>query len=196
MGTGHDGGHAPLRPSAHPPERHQPTVVAASAEDRTRRVLTVLACCAAMLLLTASTHYEALNLLNAALPPLPIPGRLKVLVLFIAVFAAHVLETLMYALAYHLLPRLADVGGLSNGAVASFASCLYFSAETFTSLGFGDVTPSGPLRLLAGMETLNGLLLVGWSASYIHLAMERFWPAARGSDPAKRREIRRRGMRP
>lgn len=141
-------------------------------------MLTILACCAAMLLLTASTHYEALKLLNAALPPLPIPGRLRLLVLLIAVFGAHVLEMLIYALAYHLLPRLADVGTLSNGAAASFTSCLYFSAETFTSLGFGDVTPGGPLRLLAGMETLNGLLLVGWSASYIHLAMERFWPVA------------------
>lgn len=155
-------------------------------------MLTIVAYCAVMLLATASTHYEALKLLNLALPPLPIPGRLRLLVLLIAVFAAHVLEMLMYAVAYHLLPGLADVGTLSHGAAASLTSCLYFSAETFTSLGFGDVTPSGPLRLLAGMETLNGLLLVGWSASYIHLAMERFWPVAgwpgegRGRRPAGR----------
>ena len=153
-------------------------------------MLTILACCTAMLLLTASTHYESLKLLNAALPPLPIPGRLRPLVLLIAVFAAHVLEMLMYAVPYHLLPRLADVGTLSSGAAASFTSCLYFSAETFTSLGFGDVTPSGPLRLLAGMETLNGLLLVGWSASYIHLAMERFWPVAGWQTAERRREVR------
>ncbi|MFD2270083.1 hypothetical protein ACFS07_00430 [Undibacterium arcticum] len=31
------------------------------------------------------------------------------------------------------------------------------------------------MRLLAGMEGLNGLLLIGWSASYIYIAMERFW---------------------
>lgn len=151
-------------------------------------MLTIVACCAVMLLATASTHYEALKLLNLALPPLPIPGRLRLLVLLIAVFAAHVLEMLMYAVAYHLLPGLADVGTLSHGAAASLTSCLYFSAETFTSLGFGDVTPSGPLRLLAGMETLNGLLLVGWSASCIHLAMERFWPVA--GWPGERRERR------
>ena len=80
----------------------------------------------------------------------------------------------LYALAYHLLGDTA-LGSLSGGTTGSFASCLYFSAETFTSLGFGDVTPHGPLRLLAGMEALNGLLLVGWSASYIHLCMDRFW---------------------
>jgi hypothetical protein len=35
--------------------------------------------------------------------------------------------------------------------------------------------PSGSLRLLAGVEALNGLLLIGWSASYVYIAMERFW---------------------
>jgi hypothetical protein len=35
--------------------------------------------------------------------------------------------------------------------------------------------PTGPLRLLVGVEALNGLLLIGWSASYIYLAMERCW---------------------
>ena len=74
-----------------------------------------------------------------------------------------------------ILSQVAGAGTLSAGAAHSFVSCLYFSAETFTSLGFGDVTPTGPVRLLAGMEALNGLLLVGWSASYIHLAMDRFW---------------------
>jgi hypothetical protein len=37
------------------------------------------------------------------------------------------------------------------------------------------VTPVGPIRLLAGLEALNGLLLIGWSASYTYIAMERFW---------------------
>ena len=43
-------------------------------------------------------------------------------------------------------------------------------------MGFGDLTPTGPLRMLAGVEALNGLLLIGCSASYTYLAMERFWP--------------------
>ncbi|MFL6662236.1 MAG: potassium channel family protein, partial [Rhizobacter sp.] len=57
----------------------------------------------------------------------------------------------------------------------SLSTCLYFSAETYTSLGFGDITPVGPIRLLAGVEALNGLLLIGWSASFAYIAMERYW---------------------
>jgi hypothetical protein len=49
------------------------------------------------------------------------------------------------------------------------------SAETYSSLGFGDVIPFGAIRLVAGVEALNGLLLIGWTASYVYIAMERFW---------------------
>ena|ERR671922_80488 len=38
-----------------------------------------------------------------------------------------------------------------------------------------SASPLKELRLLAGMEALNGLLLIGWSASYTYIAMERFW---------------------
>jgi hypothetical protein len=32
------------------------------------------------------------------------------------------------------------------------------------------------MRLVSGVEALNGLLLIGWSASFTYLAMERYWP--------------------
>ena len=64
---------------------------------------------------------------------------------------------------------------------------MYFSAETCTSLGSGDLTPNGPVRLLAGVEALNGLLLIGWSASFTYISMGRFWSAfAESGGPEKR----------
>lgn len=56
-----------------------------------------------------------------------------------------------------------------------------FSAETYSSLGYGDVIPGGALRLLAGVDVLNGLLLSGWSASCTYISMERFWSDAGGT---------------
>jgi len=50
-----------------------------------------------------------------------------------------------------------------------------FSAETYTTIGLGDTYPLGPLRLITGIEALNGLLLIGWSASFTYLAMQKFW---------------------
>ncbi len=45
----------------------------------------------------------------------------------------------------------APAAGTLKGRLGfSFISCLYSSAETCTTLGFGDLTPVGPVRLLAG----------------------------------------------
>jgi uncharacterized protein YjbI with pentapeptide repeats len=43
----------------------------------------------------------------------------------------------------------------------SFVSCLYFSAITFTTVGYGDLAPHGAFRLFAASEALLGILLCG-----------------------------------
>jgi hypothetical protein len=55
------------------------------------------------------------------------------------------------------------------------AADLYFSCAAFTTVGFGDIVPSGPLRLLAGMEALTGFVLITWTASYLYIEMSRTW---------------------
>jgi hypothetical protein len=47
---------------------------------------------------------------------------------------------------------------------------------TYSRIGFGDLYPVGGARLLAGVEAVIGLLLIGWSASFTYPVMERFWP--------------------
>jgi len=138
---------------------------------------TVVLTCIVLVLATTLLHYEVLRGLNAALPRLAIPGRTKLLVVIIAAFVAHATEMAMYGAALFSLVTWMGAGGLSESATLSLANCMYFSAETYTSLGFGDVTPVGPVRLLAGVEALNGLLLIGWSASFTYLSMEKFWNA-------------------
>jgi hypothetical protein len=49
----------------------------------------------------------------------------------------------------------------------------YYSAVTYTTLGFGDITPLGHLRILTTVESLAGLILIAWTASIIFLAMQR-----------------------
>jgi len=47
----------------------------------------------------------------------------------------------------------------------------YFSLVTYTSLGLGDIVPMGHLRLIAGIEALNGFLLISCSAAMLFLFM-------------------------
>lgn len=137
------------------------------------------ALCVVLVMLSTVIHYEVLRGLSVGLPEVAVPARSKLIVVLFGTFIAHAIEIAMYAFAIYVLVRYLGLGTLGEAGRFSMNSALYFSAETFTSLGYGDVIPSGDLRLLAGAEALNGLLLIGWSASYAYIAMERFW-----TDPA------------
>lgn len=138
-------------------------------------MFTALASCVLLVIATSFFHYEVLRSLNVGLPRLEIPNRQKLLVVIIAAFLAHAMEMGIYGVSLYILVQWLNVGNLAGAAGFSISTCLYFSAETYTSLGFGDITPVGPVRLLAGVEALNGLLLIGWSASFTYISMERFW---------------------
>jgi len=131
--------------------------------------------CVVLLVITTIIHYEVLRMLTIVLPAFAIPARAKLIVVISGAFFAHAAEIVLYAAAIYLLVRYAGTGTLGDVSHFSLTKCMYFSAETYSSLGYGDVVPGGDLRLLAGVEVLNGLLLIGWSASYTYIAMERFW---------------------
>lgn len=120
-------------------------------------------------------HYEALRNVNARLPSLYIARRAKLLVVVFAAMIAHIFEIGLYAIALYILGNFAGIGSFAEPHSFSPMTCLFFSAEAYTSLGFGDLILVGPIRLLAGVEALNGLVLIGWTASYTYIAMERFW---------------------
>ena len=155
-------------------------------------MLLVAVACLLLISLTTLLHYEVLRGMNGWLPALRIPNRSKLLAVMFAAFAAHILEICLYGAAVFALIRYAGLGSLNGGDGATLINCLYFSAETYSSLGFGDLIPTGPIRLLAGTEALNGLLLIGWSASFVYIAMERFWRVDSGASPTLWRPARAR----
>jgi hypothetical protein len=141
------------------------------------------ATCLFLLVATTVIHYEVLRLLTACLPVLRIRPRVQLVFVILGAFCAHFLEILLYGAAYYLLATRFDIGSMGQTGMLHFSRCLYFSAETYTTLGYGDVLPHGDLRLLAGLEALNGMLLIGWTASYTFLSMERFWDRGRERRP-------------
>jgi hypothetical protein len=131
----------------------------------------------AAFLVTANilVHYEMLRLMSAYVPNIPIAVRFKVLVVVLGCFVAHTIEVWLYALAYLLIDR-AGIGSLQGQVDESFADFLYFSATSYSTLGFGDVYPTGALRLISGIEGINGLFLIAWSTSFTYFVMDRLWP--------------------
>ena len=147
--------------------------------------------CLLLPVLTTLIHYEVLRGLTASLARLEIPSRAKPIVAILGLFLTHAVEIFLYALVAYVVIRYTSLGSLGKANLIAVRTSIYFSAETYTSLGYGDIVPKGDLRLLAGVEALNGLLMIGWSASYIYIAMERFWqdggkPTRTGRLPHKR----------
>ena len=118
----------------------------------------------AMLAVTTAIHYEGFKLLV---------GRQHGPVLAItALVTLHLTEIALYALAYGAAVAWLDLGELRGAMSASALDYFYFAAETYSTVGYGDVVPTGALRLLASVEPLNGLLLLAWSGAFLFRLVE------------------------
>jgi hypothetical protein len=120
-------------------------------------------------------HFEALNLLSILIPKLQIERRLRVLFGIFGALFAHVIEIWLFAFGYYLKIQSNYFGDLTGNFDKSLLDCSYFSFTTYTSLGFGDIEPTGDIRFLAGLEALTGLVLIAWTSSFMFLEMQKLW---------------------
>lgn len=127
-----------------------------------------------LLVSTVLVHYEALRLASGVAERSSRPSRSGILSVIAILFAAHFLEIGLYASVLSLCQYF-QLGALAGQIEGGIMDWLYFSLSSYTTLGIGDVHPRGPLRLIAGIEALNGLVLIGWSASFTYLTMEQTW---------------------
>ena len=128
-------------------------------------------------LITASViiHYEVLYKLSQRLPTLATPSRYKVLIGVFVILLSHIAEIWLFALGYYLMINIDGLGSLIGNFNQSLLDCSYFSFTNYTTLGFGDIEPSGHIRFLAGLESLTGLVLITWSASFLFIEMQKYW---------------------
>ena len=59
--------------------------------------------------------------------------------------------------------------------VPTLETALYFSLTTYTTIGFGDVVLGPGWRVLAGIEGLSGVLLLGWSTAFVFAVVNRMY---------------------
>jgi len=122
----------------------------------------------------AFTHYEGLAWINRSITHVGHPRRRSILYAVLALISLHIAEIWIFGLGYYLLLLWPGAGHMS-GTSGSILEYVYFSATVFTTLGFGDLLPTGPIRFLTGTEALTGFVLIGWSASFTYLKMEHLW---------------------
>lgn len=119
-------------------------------------------------------HTEVLQLLTTAMKG-RIPARMGIALSVLALVVLHVIEIWIFAFGYFFLLRNPELGSLMSTPENSLPDYVYYSATVYTTLGFGDIVPSGPIRFLTGVEAVMGLTLITWSASFMFLEMRRYW---------------------
>lgn len=120
---------------------------------------------------------QSLLLISEHLPRFPFRHLFKVSFGLIGVILTHVVSIILFGIAIYGLTKSDPTrfGHLVGGEAQTLHDCIYFSFTTYTTVGYGDYIPVGPIRVISQIEALVGLVLIACSASYIFVIMQDYW---------------------
>ena len=84
--------------------------------------------------------------------------------LFMFIILLHLIQIALWAIVFW-----------REGELPTLEKAAYFSITTYTTVGFGDVVLGPGWRVLAGIEGLTGLILVGWSTAFVFAVVNRMY---------------------
>ena len=90
-----------------------------------------------------------------SLRPLSITGAGFTLLSVFALIALHFIEIWLFAFLYDYL-----------GALHSFSEALYFSTISYATIGYSDASIHSEWRMVAALEGVLGIILLGWSTAF------------------------------
>jgi hypothetical protein len=90
------------------------------------------------------------------------PPRMAAVSVFVLImFLASIVEICVWAALY-----------VNVGAIEDTEPSLYFSALTYTTVGYGDVVLGTPFRTLGTLEALVGMMMVGWTTALLFAVVQ------------------------
>ena len=124
---------------------------------------------------TVMIHYEFLYRFTILMPRMRVRHRFRIVLGVFGALTVHSLEVCIFAISFYLMHNAEGWGHLEGNFTGTLLDCVYFSFTSYTTLGTGDIEPFGDLRFLTGLESLTGLVLITWTASFLYLEMTRYW---------------------
>ncbi|MFP3342798.1 potassium channel family protein [Vreelandella aquamarina] len=120
-------------------------------------------------------HYEALWLISRQIEQSHRPHRQRILVMAFGVLATHIAEIWLFGVTGWWLSAVQGIGALKGYESFHLLDYIFFSAVTYTTVGYGDIYAVGPVRFLYGTLALTGFVLITWSASFTFIEMQKHW---------------------
>lgn len=116
-----------------------------------------------LLLLGRLTRYEAREEEKLFIQPLSLAGVVLTTTVVLGLFFLHGLEIWLYAVLYM------ELGAVTGG----LREAVYFSTQTYAAIGFGDESLDPAWHIVAAIEGINGVILLGWSTAFFVTVMRR-----------------------
>ncbi len=96
------------------------------------------------------------------LQPLSLIGAIFTLLAVFALIVLHFVEIWLFAFLYDYL-----------GALHSFSEALYFSTISYATIGYSDASIDQQWRMVAALEGVLGVILLGWSTAFFVRVLSR-----------------------
>lgn len=135
-------------------------------------MITAILITVVLFIVCGAVHYGVMSALHKYLLASNLSQGLRLQIALLGVACAHIFETGLYAIGFKVGQSvgLGSFKGLDSPM--TFMDTSYFSLVNYTSLGLGDIVPTGHLRFIAGAESLNGFLLISCSAALLFMVMQ------------------------
>lgn len=125
-------------------------------------LLTVTIHGAGLLYLARLLSHEQEEEREAHISQLSFRGLSTTLGVVLGLFALHGVEIWLYAIVYTELDALADL-----------QTAVFFSTITYSTIGYDDDGLAEAWQMVAAIEGMNGVLLMGWSTAFFISLMGR-----------------------
>lgn len=136
-----------------------------------RRIIAVAVIFGVVLFLMAVWIHLGLIGLAKAVLPMGKPSALRLSSSYLIILASHLLIAGLFAIGFFAATQVGP-GGFEAPVLDSWMDLFYFSLINITTLGLGDIYPTGHLRAITGIESLTGFLLISCTAQFVYTTMK------------------------
>lgn len=126
-------------------------------------VVTVLFHGTMLTILARLLRSEAREEVTHHVPALSLRSLMFTVALVLTLFTMHGIEIWLYAFVYVWI-----------GAIGDIATAAYYSTISYAAIGYTDHYIHPDWRMVAAIEGINGLLLMGWSTAFFVSVVTQF----------------------
>ncbi|MDQ8194895.1 ion channel [Coraliomargarita sp. SDUM461004] len=127
-----------------------------------------------IMVIAVAFHYWSLGQLLNYLPSRDEQHQhfLRPVLVLLLLVSVHLVVIMGFAVGLYFLSLTSGAGQLEGGLEQNFMDFFYHSAVTYSTLGMSEM-PQGHLKFMTALESLTGIILLTWSATFYYSVMGR-----------------------